>query len=193
MTSETIRDVVQIHLPGWFIESAPRLWLVTSTFFNDVAGDQLGFKLRYAVHKSTLDVSTKPYDVSTFSDVFMVMREFPAEFQDVLDAPTTDPLRSNLRSAFEVLRDTALVSPYEKPYSRAPYPEAYYSANRTNLKRFARSCLLPDSSNFTFSTRIQALLTRYQTQLYERTLDANRWAQLPDWQRLVLLAMIRDL
>src|SRR5262249_7707565 len=34
MTPETVRDLVQIHLPGWFIEAPPRKYLVSSDIFD---------------------------------------------------------------------------------------------------------------------------------------------------------------
>ena len=193
MTSETIRDVVQIHLPGWFVESKLRIFLIESPFFNRLVGDEAAFSLRYAVHKATLDVSTQPYDVSTFSDVFLVMKEYPEEFKDVLEAPSSDALRSNLKAAFTALRESALQAPYERPYMRPAYTAAYYASNRNQLKRFARSAYCLTVLDFTFATRIQALLSKYQTGFYRRAMGGDVWTGLPDWQRLVMLAMIRDL
>lgn len=193
MTAETIRDVVQVHLPAWFVESRARQWFVTSDVFPRLAGQQFGFKLRYAVHKSNLDVSTQPYDVSTYSDVFMVMQRYPEEFSDVLAAAEDDALRWAVRRSFEALRSSAIIPPCEEPYRNRAYDDAYYNEHRIQLKSFARGAYYLTVLDFSFATRVQALLSRYQTALYVRTLGEQRWNLLPDWQRLVMLAMVRDL
>jgi hypothetical protein len=40
---------------------------------------------------------------------------------------------------------------------------------------------------------VQALLSRYQGDYYQRRLGADRWQALPRWQQVAMLAMIRDL
>jgi len=193
MTAESIRDVIQIHVPAWFIESEVRRWLISSSFFNRTLGSQLGFKLKYAFHKANLDVSTQPYDVSTFSDVLLVMREYPEEFPDVFASSEQDPVREALHEAFVAVADGALRRPYEDPYHWAAFDDDYYDAKRADLKRFTRAAYYLTATDFDFATRIQALLSLYQTRYYERRLGGERWAGIPDWQKIVMLAMTRDL
>jgi hypothetical protein len=193
MTSETIRDVVQIHLPAWFVESDTRRRLIASNALESTFGTTIGFKLRYALHKSTLDVSTQPYDLNTFSDVFLVLRNYPDEFADIFEDRAPDPLRRELRDSFRRLQAGALLAPYEQPYLRGPYDDSYYAANRQDLKRFARAAYYQTVFDFDFATRVQALLSRFQRDYFRARLGAQRWASLPDWQQIVMLAMVRDL
>lgn len=192
MTSETIRDVVQVHLPAWFVESALRRQLASSDILNRVFGETLGFKLRYAIQKATLDVSTQPYDSSTFSDVFLVLQEYPAEFADVLDPGVADPVGVALRDSFQVLRGNALRKPYELPYAHPAYSGDYYARQRSALKTFARAAFYRTALDFDFATRVQAMLSTYQRDHYQQRLGAEKWQQLPAWQQLAMLAMIRD-
>jgi hypothetical protein len=193
MTAETIRDIVQIHVPAWFIESPLRRYLITSTFFPDIAGESLGFKLRYAVHKANIDVSTQPYDLNTFSDTFLVLKEYPEEFEDILGDAPKDELRKALAGSFRALGDSALVVPYGEPYRQEPYDEAYYDTQRESLKRFARAAYYLTALDFDFATKVQALLSSYQRDVYIRHIGAERWDALPRWQKLVMYAMVRDL
>ena len=193
LTSEGIRDLVQIHLPGWFVESSVRRYLISSSFLPSIFGEAFGTKLRYAIHKATLDVSAQPYDLSTYSDVFAVLKEFPDQFPDVLAPGETDPLRANLRDSFMALADTALLVPFEEPYLARPYPESYYDEHREDLKRFARAAYYVTVSDFDFATRVQALLSAHHAGIYRARLSDELWNSLPDWQRQVMLAMPRDL
>lgn len=192
MTAETARDLVQAHLPGWFIESGWRKYLISSQAFPALAGEQLGFKLRYAMHKATLDVSTQPYDLSTYSDVFLVMKEYPQEFQDIFEAKKHDTLRAALRESFTAIRDTAMLRPYEQPYGHAAFDEAYYDSSRQDLKRFARAAFYLLVLDFDFATRVQCLLATYQNDYYKTKFGHARLAAMPRWQQIALLAMTRD-
>ncbi len=193
MTPETIRDFVQSHLPGWFIENPLRRWLTTSTILEKVFGANFGFKLRYAFHKATLDVSISPYALNTYSDIFLVLREYPEAFPDVFANPQRDPVEQALFESFQILRDSAMVAPYEENYSRPPLDAAYYSAHREDLKRFTRAAFYMTLRNFDFATRAQALLTKYENDYFSKRLGEQRWAALPAWQRGAMLTMIRDL
>jgi hypothetical protein len=191
MTGETIRDTVQIHLPGWFVESRLRRWLTTSSFFTKLFGEKLGFKLRYAAQKFTLDVSMQPYALNTFSDVFLVLKEYPREFPEIFSG--SDPLSTALRDSFLRIRDSALLRPYELPYAHAPYPDEYYTRHRDDLKRFARAAFYSTVLNFDFATRVQALLSRYQSDYYRSRIGVERWDRYARWQQVAMLAMIRDM
>lgn len=192
MTSETLRDVVQVHLPGWFVENGVRHALIASPAFERVFGKALGFKLRYAVHKATLDVSTQPFDLNLYSDVFVVLREYPDEFPE-LKQPSSDPVIEALRTSFADLRDNAVLPPYEKAYVRGEYPPAYYDRHREQLERFARSSYYLIEGNFDFATRVAALVIDFQRRHYRSRLGEAQWAQIPAWQQAVMLAMTRDL
>ena len=192
MTSETIRDLIQIHLPSGFIEARLRGWLISSEFLEDLAGHGFGHKLRYAIHKATLDVSAQPYDLNLLSDVFLVLKEYPDEFPEVLAATSTDPLRLALRSTFLRLREHTLQKPYEQPYSISPLGAEYYSASRDDLKRFGRAAYYLSVADFDFATRVEALLIDYQRDYYISRIGMKQWSQLPDFQTAALLAMTRD-
>ena len=193
MTPETIRDLVQAHLPAWFVESRARSWLITSPLLQNVVGESLGLTLRYAVHKTTLDISTAPYAINTFSDTFLVLKEFPEEFPDVLLEETSDPVTLALRNSFRQLKNSALLRDYEAPYKHRPYDEHFYSANRRALKQFTRAAFYKTLLDFDFATRIQVLLSSYQRDYFIKTIGQTAWQALPPWQQASMLVMIRDL
>jgi hypothetical protein len=193
MSPETVRDFVQTHLPAWFVESGLRRALIATPLFDHLFGQELGFKLRYAFHKATLDVSISPYALNTYSDIFLVLREYPEAFPEIFANPNGDPLNAAVFDSFRKLRASALVSPYERPYSRAAYGESYYGTNRENLKRFTRAVFYLTLLNFDFATRVQALLSKYEHDYYIARLGADNWGQIPAWQQAAMLVMIRDL
>jgi hypothetical protein len=194
MTSETMRDVAQIHVPAWFVESRLRSNLIESCFFERLAGDALGFKLRYALHKATLDVSTQPYDVNLFSDFMQVVQRYPQEFPEITDAYTgEDAIVRALHESWEAIGATAISPAYEKPYASKPLEATYYEAHRDDLKKFGRAAYYRLVLDFDFSTRVIALVVKYQNDFYSARLGAQNWTALPDWQRAGMLAMTRDL
>jgi hypothetical protein len=193
MTSETIRDVVQIHVPGWFIENGLRKHLVESKLLEQVAGASFGWKLRYAFHKATLDVSTQPYDLNLFSDLVLVLQQYPAEFPELNGTEDSDPLVVALRDSYRAIGAKALVAPYEQPYAAPALDAAYYSANRQNLKRFTRAAYYRVVLDFDFASRVAALIVKYQGDYYAKKLGQQRWAGIPAWERASMLAMTRDL
>jgi hypothetical protein len=193
LTSEGIRDLVQIHLPGWFVESRLRSTLISSQFLPSIFGEALGNKLRYAIHKATLDVSAQPYDLSTYSDVYAVLMEFPDQFPDIFVARNGSPLQIALRDSFLALKGTALAATCEAPYLTRPYDARYYDEQRAHLKQFARAAYYLTLSDFDFATRVQALLSTHHARIYRERLTDEVWNSMPDWQRSVMLAMPRDL
>lgn len=192
MTAETIRDVVQIHLPAWFVESSLRRHLAESDRLERLAGPGLGFKLRYAFHKATLDVSAQPYELNTFSDVMLVLQEYPERFQDVLGPDVTDPVRRALRDSFLKLSPAALQKPYEFPYSVPQRDASYYDANRRDLKTFARAAYYATVLDFDLATRLAASLVDYQRRVYIAALGQESWDSLSPEQSAAILGMTRD-
>lgn len=192
MTSETFRDLVQAHLPSWFIESEARKWLITSNFFERVTGKYLGFKLRYAFHKATLDISTQPYDLNLFSDVLLVLKEYPNEFPELTEKNPTPLIAAFQRSYHEIV-NSALIPPYETPYYLPAYPDSYYKNYRDELKSFARSSFYLTITDFDFATRLMSLNIKYQINYYEKSLGSERWNALPKTEQISLIGMTRDL
>lgn len=192
MSSETIRDVVQIHLPAWFVEGRLRRQLASSDVLTRLVGESAGFKLRYALHKATLDVSAQPFELNLFSDVLLVLQEYPEQFSDVLGPSIDDPVRKALRDSFLRIRDSALLRPYEDPYAVAGVGPDYLRQHREDLKRFARAAYYATVLDFDLATRIAALLIVYQRDYYAGQLGSEAWSSLPDFQRAALLAMTRD-
>ncbi len=192
MTPETIRDIVQIHLPGWFIESSLRQRFISAAV-PGVSGDSnVAFKLHYAFHKATVDVSSQPYDLNTFTDVMLAMQEYPDEFADLLLVENGSSVDLTLRTTFAALRGTALQKPYESPAGIAPLDAAYYDTHRDSLKRFARASYYKTALDFDFATRVMALVIRYQRDYYQQKLG-EAWVKLPAWQQGAMTAMTRDL
>ncbi len=192
MTAETIRDVVQIHLPAWFVESSLRRHLAESDLLERLAGPGLGFKLRYAIHKATLDVSAQPYELNMFSDVMLVLQEYPERFQDVLGPDVTDPVRRALRDSFLKLSPAALQKPYEYPYAVPQRDATYYDANRRELKTFARAAYYATVLDFDLATRLAASLIDYQRSVYIAALGQETWDRLSPEQSAAMLGMTRD-
>lgn len=193
MSAETLRDIIQVHLPGWFIESDSRRALIREDTFERALGQGIGFKLRYALHKANLDVSTQPFDLNLFSDVFLVLRQYPQFFPELTESPTDDPVVTAMRESFRVLHDDALRPPYESPYEGAPLGEAYYDAHRQDMKKFARATYYLTARDFDFATRAISLVIAYQRDVYKAHIGAERWNSLPNWQQASMLGMTRDL
>lgn len=193
MTPETVRDVVQIHLPGWFIESALRQYLISVTLPGTSQNDVINFKLRYALHKATLDVSSQPYDLNTFSDIFMVMQQYPKEFTDIFSNKNDSSLDFALSNSFRELRGSVLLKPYELPISFAPLTSQYYDEHRDALKKFSRAVYYKSALDFDFSTRVMALVVKYQRDYIQKKIGSDAWNNLPLWQQDAMTVMSRDL
>jgi hypothetical protein len=192
MTSESFRDLAQAHLPSWFIESEVRQWLISSNFFDQVAGKDLGFKLKYALHKATLDISTQPYDLNLFSDVLLVLKEYPDEFPELTEKKPS-PLIAEFQNSYYRIMNSALIPPYENPYRLPTLGKEYYKHHRKELKNFARSAFYLTITDFDFATRLMALNIKYQIDYYVKTLGAERWNTLQKHEQISLLGMTRDL
>lgn len=193
MSAETLRDIIQVHLPGWFIESSTRRGLIREDTLERALGQGIGFKLRYALHKANLDVSTQPFDLNLYSDIFLVLRQYPQQFPELSDTASADPVVAALRDSFRVLHDDALRPPYESPYESAPLGEEYYDAHRDDLKKFARAAYYHTARDFDFATRAIALVIAYQRDYYKAHIGEERWSSLPSWQQASMLGMTRDL
>src|SRR5262249_20769904 len=73
---EMFRDLVQAHLPPWFVESPIRVALIGGPLFDYVAPQAFANKLRYAFQKATYDIAISPYMNSVYSDLFLILREY---------------------------------------------------------------------------------------------------------------------
>jgi hypothetical protein len=194
MTPQIVRTFVQVHLPSWVVESPVRIYLATSNFYESILGKTtLAWQLREFAHKFTLDASISPYALNTFSDVLLVMKEFPNEFPELRGDRPCDQLCNALREAFFAISATTLRTPYEEPYLHAPYGPDYYDAQRENLKKFSRAVFYKLMFDFEFGTRVQALFAKYNEKLLREAVGDDVWNALDRRQRLAMLAMPRDM
>lgn len=190
ITPETFRDLVQAHLPWWFVESGLRSALVEHTYLQRVFGEWAGGKLRYALHKATYDISVDPFETNTFSDLFLVMREFRREFSNLLDPNRPG---DSLARTFLALESLALLKPYEAPYLHPARDGKYYGEHRDELISFSRAALYQLVLDFEFATKAHALLIRYYGDRFAERLGRQTWEQLSRGQRAALIMMLRDL
>ena len=193
LTPETIRRLVQFHLPAWVVESEIRQALVRRDIFPRLFGKRLGFYVRYIFHKYTLDAPIPPYALNTFSDVLLVLKEYRHEFPDLSASYRDDPLGATLGEAFSAVEGSALRPPYEDPYQTPPYGPDYYDAHREEMKTFARAAFYELVFNFDFATRVEVLHAKYNEEVLRRTLGDMAWLSIPYGQRQAMLAMPRDL
>jgi len=191
MTGETFRDFVQVHLPWWFIENPIRKWFITSDFWNILLGN-FGQKLRYAFQKATYDVSLEPYDTNIFSDVFLVLKEYKQEFPEIFNSTNSNKLDMVLKETFLKLENNCLIKPYEFPYKMVTFDWHYYQKNRRALISFAKAVFYKMLFNFDFATKIQALVVKYYIERYKHYLGQDFWNQISLPQKIVLLAILRD-
>lgn len=185
---EMFRDLVQAHLPWWFIESPIRVWLINSDFL-DFAGAEFGKKLRYAVQKACYDIAISPYMNSVYSDLFLILREYKAEFPDLFGNTSIDPA---LRDSFLSLDGSVMRVTNDDPYAGPVADADFYRAHRQDLIDFGRAAVYRLSGDFRFATKVQALVARRYTDEYERRLGKDRWAKVSERQRTALLAILRD-
>ncbi len=188
MTGETFRDLVQAHLPWWFVESHVRAVLLESDLLERIAGGSFGNKLRYALQKATYDVSVDPYDTNVFSDIFLVLREYKSEFPEIF----MDEMDKPLARAFTVLEDNTLLQPYDRPYDHPKMSTNYYRRFRDDLITFSRAAFYRMLFDFDFATKVQALVARYYSNQYAAQLGREIWNGISEPQRIALLAMLRD-
>lgn len=189
VNGEMFRDLVQAHLPWWFIESPLRRELIEGPWFGVFPGGTLGVKLRYALQKATYDIAVSPYMNSVMSDTLLVLHVYKNEFPELFGpkAPE-DPLAR----AFLKIEPDALLQPYHEPYVHRPRDEAYYDRHRDDLIDFARAAVYRLAGDFAFATKVQALVARYYSGQYAARLGADRWVRVPERQKTALLAMLRD-
>ena len=188
VTSETLRDIIQAHLPWWFVESRLRRWLVETDALERLAGATRGHKLRYALHKATYDLSQDPVSANTYTDALVVLNQYPNEFPELgITESETDPLIHT----FLALKDALPGTPLHDPYSATPRAEEYYRKYREDLISFARALLYRLSRDFDFSAKLHALSIRYYSEHFAAQLG-EAWAQMSDGQRAALIAMSRD-
>jgi hypothetical protein len=190
MTGETFRDFVQVHLPPWVIESRTRIFLIQSDWLEQLAGQGLGSKLRYALHKATYDVSVDPYDTNIYSDVFLMLQTFPNEFPELIH-PKSE-IDEALKSSFNALRGSVLSQSCHSPYDQPLRDDQFYDVNRDHLTTFARAIFYKLLSDFDFATRVQALVIKYYDQLFEHRLGAPTWEKIGSRQQAALVAILRD-
>jgi hypothetical protein len=186
LTAETFRDLVQVHLPWWFIENPLRLELINDDLLERLFGHTLGWKLRYALHKANLDVSSDPFGSNTFSDVFYIMSKYPKYFAPDLSA-SSDPLDVNLGSSFKRLRaglslDACALTPTNSDF------EAY----RDEFATFARAAYLKMLFDLPFAARVQALVLKDSLILFEKSAPDDVWPEVSHQQKLGLVVMWRD-
>jgi hypothetical protein len=189
VNGELFRDLVQAHLPPWFVESRLRRALIEGTVFDRLAGEAYGDKLRYAVQKATYDIAISPFMNSVYSDLFLVLHEYPGEFPELFGpAAATDPLARS----FLAVKDIAVLPPYHDPYGHPPYGDAFYDQHRDELMDFGRAAVYRLISDYDFATRVQALVAKYYDGQYAARLGPERWAAVPEREKTALLAMLRD-
>jgi len=189
INGEMFRDLVQAHLPWWFVESPLRVALIEGPWFSQLAPETVSFKLRYAVQKATYDIAIAPFMNSVMSDLFLILREYPEEFPELFSTTgASDPLASS----FLALRDDGLLEPYHDPYIHTPRTADYYDRNRASLITFGRAAVYRLIGDFAFATKVQALVARYYSEQYRERLGPGRWDSLTERQQTALLAMLRD-
>ena len=125
------RDIVQVHLPWWFVENSLRLKLVESDYLVRVFGSELGFKLRYAIQKANYDVSVGPFDYSLYSDLFIVMERYESEYPELTNGKSA--LDKVLAESFARLKGYAMMAPYGDPHSHAAWNIEDYGKYRDDL------------------------------------------------------------
>lgn len=193
LTAEGFRDLVQTHLPAWFVESRIRRLLIEGDWLTRAFGDGLGTKLRYALQKANYDVSSDPFDTSIFSDLFLVLLQFEGEFPELSVGADTNALDSALRDSFAMLRDVTLLEPYDQPYVHEARDAGFYTQHREAMITFGRAAFYKLQTDFEFATKIQTLLAKYYMDQYRTELGESNWGRFPPYQRAALVAMLRDL
>lgn len=189
INGEMFRDLVQAHLPWWFVENPLRVALIEKPWLRQIAGDYFGQKLQYAFQKATYDIAISPFMNSVYSDLFLILREYPEEFPELFgDGGQADPLARS----FLAVRDVALQPPYDQPYARPRRDGAYYAKYRADLITFGRAAVYRLSGDFEFAAKVQALVARYYQDQYARRIGPERWSALSDREQTALLAMLRD-
>ena len=195
MTSETFRDFVQVHISSVFIESRPILLsLVDWASQNIELNNTINFKLKYLFHKATYDVSMEPYDTQLFSDILLVLNEYPQHFKELLidSSNQGNTLDNIIRKNYKKISSSCLRKPYTKPYMCPTFSKEYYDTYRKNIISFSRAIFYKFINDFEFSTRVQSLIVKYYEELYKKELGERFWMSLSAYQQAILIAMLRD-
>jgi hypothetical protein len=194
MTPATVRKLIQVHLPTMMVESPIRVYLASTNFYQYFLGDSfIAWQLREFAHKFTLDASVSPYALNTFSDVLLVMKEYPSEFRELSTDLPGDGLSEALHHAFVAIAPTTLRKPYEEPYEHPSYGSSYYHTYRGDLKKFARAVFYKLIFDFEFGTKVQALRIKYDEQILRNAVGEEPWHDLDNKQKLAMLSMSRDM
>ncbi len=189
INGELFRDLVQLHLPWWFIESPIRIALIEGPWLDYLVPRGLAWKLRYAFQKATYDIAISPYMNSVYSDLFLILREYRGEFPELFGPGAP---RNQIAESFDVLKDNGLLPPYDFPFTQQRRSPGYYRAHRTELITFSRAAVYRLITDFEFATKVQALVAHYYSDRYSEALGADVWARVPERQKTVLLAILRD-
>jgi hypothetical protein len=121
------------------------------------------------LQKANYDASVGPFDTNVFTDVLLVMEQYPEEFPELGD-PSGSLLDAQLASTFRKLTGHTLLSPCDEPYAHAPRDASYYDDHRADLIRFARTVFYKMTSDFDFATRAHTLLVKHYFDRYEQVL-----------------------
>ena len=191
LTAETFRDLLQLHLPTWFIENPLRVALIGGPHLENLFGPALGWKLRYAFHKATYDASVDPFETNLYSELFLVLKQYPDEFPELRNRDGWDD--EPLGAAFRKLESHALRAPYDEPYAHAPVDGTYYQRYRDDLTAFARAAAYRLILDYDFAVKVECLLARYYSELYQERLEGALWARLEPAQKAVLILLLRDI
>jgi hypothetical protein len=188
VTGETLRDLIQAHLPWWFVESPVRSWLIESELLPTLAGAEIGNKLRYALHKATYDISQDPFSANTYTDALVILQQYPDQFPELFSAGSNNDALSRAALA---LGKTSIGQPLADPYSSPKWNEETYRQYRYDLITFARALLYRLYLDFDFAARLQALAFRYYSDHFSAYLG-DAWKEMSEAQRVALIAMSRD-
>lgn len=195
MTSETIRDFVQVHLPSFLVEANWRRNLIEGPKLDgtNFLGHN-GNDWKYAIQKATYDVSVEPFDTNVYTDVFLVLREYPAEFPEIFgDDPRKESINVALNDSFKALEPTTFMAkPYGGYYDVPRWQPAQYDELRRPLKTFARAAFYRFSLDIDFATRVQTLIAKYYMDQYRAVLGEATWNSLGNAKQIALVAILRD-
>ncbi len=188
VTGETLRDLIQAHLPWWFVESPLRSWLIESEFLPTLAGAEIGTKLRYALHKATYDISQDPFSANAYTDALVILQQYPDQFPELFSAGSKNDALSRAALA---LGKTSIGQPLADPYASPKWNDETYRQHRYDLITFARALLYRLCLDFDFAARLQALAFRYYSDHFAAYLG-DAWKEMSEAQRVALIAMSRD-
>jgi hypothetical protein len=194
MTSETIRDFVQVHLPTFLVEARWRRKLIEGPSLDGASFlGHGGHDWKYAIQKATYDVSVEPFDTNVYTDVFLVLREFPSEFPEIFgNAAGEQAIDRQLAQSFEALKPKFMTKPYDGYYNEPAWTSDDYDTLRAPLKTFARATFYKLALDIDFATRVQTLIAKYYMDQYRAVLGEEAWKSLGNAKQVAMVAMLRD-